>query len=323
MNQPMRMAVIGVGHFGRVHAGKVSQTDGAELVAVADVDAGRAAEVAGELGVAAVSDLAELYDKVDAVCVAVATRAHAEVAGAFLERGIHVLVEKPITPDVESARALIDTAAKNNVILQVGHLQRFFGVTEELRKRVSRPLFIECVRIAPFKQRGTDVNVILDLMIHDLQILHALDRSPLAEVRATGIEVLSGRVDIANARVVFESGAVANLTASRVSSERVRKLRAFSPSRYYSLDYREQEIKGYRLERESPQAGDGAAAGRRIVPDDLPVERQEPLRAELAAFAAACLGEAPALVDGVEGRRALATALAVTEEIAAGLGDTR
>jgi predicted dehydrogenase len=169
------------------------------------------------------------------------------------------------------------------------------------------PRFVEVQRLGVFSPRSLDVDVVLDLMIHDLQILHALDPSPLAEVRATGIPVLSPRVDIANARVELASGCVANLTASRVSAERVRKLRAFLPSRYYSLDYHAQEIKGYRLEE--------GGTGRRIVPDDLAIERAEPLRRELEAFVAACRGERPPLVDGAAGRQALATALAVVAAI--------
>jgi predicted dehydrogenase len=227
------------------------------------------------------------------------------------------LVEKPLAPSLAEADELLAAAgaapaaaAGGRPVLAVGHVEFFNPAVQALLAGGGAPRFVEVQRLSVFSPRSLDVDVILDLMIHDLQILHALDPSPVAEVRATGIEVLSDRVDIANARVALESGAVANLTASRVSSERVRKLRLFLPNRYYSLDYREQEIKGYRLT--------GDREGRRIVPDDLPVAREEPLRAELAAFAAACRGEPAPVVGGAEGRRALATALAVAAAIAAG-----
>ncbi len=192
-------------------------------------------------------------------------------------------------------------------MLAVGHVEFYNPAVQALLAVGTAPRFVEVQRLGVFSPRSLDVDVILDLMIHDLQILHALDPSPVAEVRATGIAVLSPRIDIANVRIELASGGVANLTASRVSSERVRKLRAFLPNRYYSLDYQAQEIKGYRLEETGTQ--------RRILPDDLPVERAEPLKRELEAFLAACRGEEAPRVDGVRGRQALATALAIVEAI--------
>ena len=250
------------------------------------------------------------------------TVAHAEVGCRLLERGLHVLVEKPMAAGLAEADALLAAAAGRagdkaggavgaaEPILAVGHVEFYNPAVQALLALGRPPRFVEVQRLSVFTPRSLDVDVILDLMIHDLQILHALDPTPVVEVRATGIDVLSARVDIANARVALASGCVANLTASRVSSERVRKLRVFQALSYYSLDYQQQEIKGYRL---SEQRG-----GREIVPDDLPVARVEPLRAELAAFAAACRGEAVSYVDGRQGRQALATALAVVEAIERG-----
>jgi predicted dehydrogenase len=216
------------------------------------------------------------------------------------------------TSSLAEADRLLERASARRPapVLAVGHVEFYNPAVQALAAVGIPPRFLEVQRLGVFSPRSLDVDVILDLMIHDLQILHALDGSEVAEVRATGIPVLSPRIDIANARVALASGCVANLTASRVSAERVRKLRAFLPSRYYSLDYQAQEIRGYRLETLETEKG-GARRERRIVPDDLAVERAEPLERELRAFVAACRGEQTPLVDGVQGRRALATALAV------------
>jgi predicted dehydrogenase len=326
MPEPLRVGLAGAGAMGRNHARLLADLDGVELAAVWDRDPEAAAAVARLYGVPAAASWQELADRSEAAVVAVPTAVHAELGCALLDRGLHLLVEKPMAASLAEADVLLAAATgasarrpaggRREPVVAVGHVEFFNPAVQALLAAGGRPRFVEVQRLSVFTPRSLDVDVVLDLMIHDLQILHALDPSPVAEVRATGIEVLSGRVDIANARVALESGAVANLTASRVSAERVRKLRAFLPNRYYSLDYREQEIKGYRLVREP--GGEGSCEARRIVPDDLPVERQEPLRAELAAFAAACRGEAAALVGGAEGRQALATALAVTAAIAGG-----
>jgi len=231
--------------------------------------------------------------------------AHADMGCALLARGLHVLIEKPLAASLAEADRLL--AAAGDRVLAVGHVEFFNPAVQALLAVNTPPRFVEVQRLGVFSPRSLDVDVILDLMIHDLQILHALDPSPVEEVRATGIAVLSPRIDIANVRLQFASGGVANLTASRVSSERARKLRAFLPNRYYSLDYQAQEIKGYRLEE-----GGGE---RRILPDDLAVERAEPLKRELEAFLAACRREPAPRVDGARGRQALATALAVVEAI--------
>jgi predicted dehydrogenase len=278
---------------------------GAELVGVHDVSAAAAEAVAREHGTRAYASLDALAGEIEAAVVAVPTLAHAEVGVRLLDRGLHVLVEKPMAASLAEADRLLERAGARRPapVLAVGHVEFYNPAVQALAGLAIPPRFLEVQRLGVFSPRSLDVDVILDLMIHDLQILHALDGSEVAEVRATGIPVLSPRIDIANARVALASGCVANLTASRISAERVRKLRAFLPSRYYSLDYQAQEIRGYRLDAEG--------AARRIVPDDLPVERAEPLKRELEAFVAACRGGRTPLVDGARGRQALATALAV------------
>jgi predicted dehydrogenase len=275
------------------------------MVGIYDARREQAEAVAAEHGCTVWDSLEDLASRLDAAVVAVPTVAHAEIGCALLRRGLHVLVEKPIASSLAEGDALL--AARGDRVLAVGHVEFYNPAVQALLAAGLPPRFIEVERLAVFTPRSLDVDVVLDLMIHDLQILHALDPSPVAEVRATGIAVLSAKVDIANARIALASGCVANVTASRVSAERVRKLRVFSPRRYHSLDYQQQEIKGYRLE-----AGGGAP---QIVKDDLAVEKAEPLRRELEAFVAACRGERVPLVDGAAGRRALATALAVGEAI--------
>jgi predicted dehydrogenase len=271
-----------------------------ELVGVHDPD-----PKAGELGVRVFDRLDDLAGEIDAAVVAAPTVAHADIGCFLLHRRVHVLVEKPIASSLAEADRLLE--AQEDRVLAVGHVEFYNPAVQALVGVGTPPRFVEVQRLGVFSPRSLDVDVVLDLMIHDLQILQALDPSPVVEVRATGINVLSPRVDICNARVELGSGCVANLTASRVSSERVRKLRAFLPSRYYSLDYHAQEIRGYRLEE-----GDG---GRKILPSDLPVTRAEPLLRELEAFVTACRGEKAPLVTGEAGRRALETALAVVEAI--------
>lgn len=292
--------MVGTGAMGRNHVRILSSLPGVELVGIHDPD-----PKAGELGVPVFERLDDLAGGIDAAVVAAPTVAHADIGSFLLQRGIHVLVEKPIASSLAEADRLLE--AQGDRVLAVGHVEFYNPAVQALVGVGTPPRFVEVQRLGVFSPRSLDVDVVLDLMIHDLQILQALDPSPVAEVRATGINVLSPRVDICNARVELGSGCVANLTASRVSSERVRKLRAFLPSRYYSLDYHAQEIRGYRLEE-----GDG---GRKILPADLPVTKAEPLLRELEAFTAACRGEEAPLVTGEAGRRALETALAVVEAI--------
>jgi predicted dehydrogenase len=301
----LRMGVVGTGAMGRNHVRILSSLPGVELVGVHDPDPQAAEGVAREHGARVFERLDDLAGGIEAAVVAVPTVAHADIGCALLGRGIHLLVEKPMAANLTEADRLL--AAQGDRVLAVGHVEFYNPAVQALVSVGIPPRFVEVQRLGVFSPRSLDVDVVLDLMIHDLQILQALDPSPVAEVRATGINVLSPRVDICNARVELASGCVANLTASRVSSERVRKLRAFLPSRYYSLDYQAQEIRGYRLEE-----GDG---GRKILPADLPVTQAEPLLKELEAFVAACQGEEAPLVTGAAGRRALETALAVVEAV--------
>lgn len=302
---PLRVGVFGTGSMGRNHVRLLSSLPGAELVGVYDPNPEAAGAVAREHGARVFPSLEALAAEIEAAVVAVPTVAHADMGCALLERGLHVLIEKPLAASLEEADRLLEAAGGQ--VLAVGHVEFFNPAVQALLSVGSAPRFVEIQRLGVFSPRSLDVDVVLDLMIHDLQILHALDPSPVAEIRATGIAVLSHRIDIANVRVELASGCVTNLTASRVSSERARKLRAFLPNRYYSLDYQAQEIKGYRLE--------DAGGERRILPDDLPVERAEPLKRELESFLAACRGEDVPRVDGAQGRRALETALAVVEAI--------
>jgi predicted dehydrogenase len=291
--------------MGRNHVRLLSSLPGAELVGVYDPRPEAAEAAAHEHGARVFPRLEDLAGEIEAAVVAAPTVAHADMGCALLERGLHVLIEKPLAASLEEADRLLERAGDR--VLAVGHVEFFNPAVQALLSVGSAPRFVEIQRLGVFSPRSLDVDVVLDLMIHDLQILHALDPSPVTEVRATGIAVLSPRIDIANVRIELASGGVASLTASRVSSERARRLRAFLPNRYYSLDYQAQEIKGYRLEE--------TGADRRILPDDLPVERAEPLKRELEAFLAACRGEDVPRVNGAQGRRALETALAVVEAI--------
>ena len=235
------IAVVGVGSFGRQHARVLSSLPGAELVAVADRDLERAKTVAAELDCAALNSHEALAGRVTAAVVAVPTALHAEIGGALLASGIDVLVEKPIAPDLDSAQALIDAAETHGRILQVGHLERFNPIVEALQQAATLPLFFEVHRMSTFSPRSLDVDVILDLMIHDLDIVLSMIDSPLQRLEATGIPILSTKADIASVRLVFENGCVANLTASRISTEKIRKLRLFQPRQYISIDYARQD----------------------------------------------------------------------------------
>jgi predicted dehydrogenase len=298
----VRVAVIGVGHLGQHHARIYAELPGVELMAVVDVSEGRRREVGGRLHVPALADYRELLGRVDGVSVAVQTEAHCEIARAFLEAGTDVLVEKPITRTVEEAEALVVLAARGGRILQVGHSERYNGAVQALVKAVHDPGFIEVHRMGPFPGRGTDVDVVLDLMIHDIDIILTLVHSPLTGVSAVGVPVVSERVDIANARLEFASGCVANITASRVSGERLRKIRVFQRDTYFVLDYAAQELNLFRQ-----VVGDGGGRGR-LTRVEVPVARAEPLRQELEAFAECIRTRRPPLVGGEAGRDAVAVA---------------
>ncbi len=306
---PVRIAVIGVGHLGRHHARLLSSLDGADLVAVVDVVPERAAAVAEAAETEALSDYRELFGRVDAVSVAVPTVDHLTVARPFLERGVSVLVEKPMASSLDEADAMLRLAAASGATLAVGHTERFNPAVERALPVLKTPRFIEVHRLSGFPERSLDIDVIFDVMIHDLDILLAVDSSEVVSVEAVGVPVLTSKVDIANARLRFASGCIANVTASRISRDKVRKVRFFQPDMYVSIDYGDQELEIWRLR---PRPGDRPA----IEGGKLPIERDEPLRRELMDFVDAVrTGRAPT-VPGEAGRRALALATRVAETIA-------
>lgn len=297
-----RIGVVGTGAMGTNHVRVLKRMDRAELVGVFDVSSERAETVAADHGTRAFAELSRLVDSVDGVVLATPTVSHAEIGCEILRRGRHLLVEKPIADTLANADELLAAAADGQ--LAVGHVEFFNPAVQALlTSGIGPPGFVEIHRLAAFSRRSLDIDVVLDLMIHDLQILHALDPSGLAELRATGVQVLSERADIANARLELDSGCVANITASRVSAERIRKLRVFAPPSYYSIDYHQQQVNGVALE-----SGGGE---RRFVPSRLDVRPADSLERELTAFVEAINGRPAGLVDGVAGRRALETALAV------------
>jgi predicted dehydrogenase len=296
----IRVGVVGVGALGQHHARVCAALDGAALAGIYDVDAARAAEVAGRHGVRTFAHLRDVVEAADAVCVAVPTVDHHRVARALLDAGRHVLLEKPMCSTVVEAEDLIAAAAERGLVLQVGHVERFNPAADVLRENAVRPRFIEVHRLAPFTPRSLDVDVVLDLMIHDLDIVLALDGSQAVQVDAVGVPVLTPRVDIANARLRFASGLIANLTASRVSAEKVRKFRVFSPRTYISADFAAREAQVYRLT-------DGAE-GPEIQSHRTSAPDEEPLRRQLAAFVAAVRDRARPVVSGADGLRALSLA---------------
>ena len=295
-----------MGALGRHHTRILNTLPGVELVGIFDTKRETAEAVATEHGAKVAGSFDELAGAIDIAVLAVPTVLHAELGVDLLGRGIHLLVEKPIAASLAEADRLIEAAARAKRVLAVGHVEFHNPAVQALVTLDPKPRFLEVERLGVFSPRSLDVDVILDLMIHDLQIVEALDPSPVAEIRATGIAVLSNRIDMVNARVALESGLVANLTASRVSSERVRKLRAFCHDQYFSVDYPTQEIKGYRLVKDP-------ATGPRIEPAAPPVEKAEPLVNELSAYVRSCRGEPALQVDGPAGRRALAVALDILD----------
>jgi len=307
--RPLRVAVVGVGHLGQHHARIYAALPGCRLVAVADADAARAREVAARHQVEALDDHRRLDGLVDLVSVAVPTEVHREVASFFLQRGVSALVEKPIAPTLEDGQALIEDARRAGALLGVGHTERFNPAVAALTARAREPRFIESHRLGSFAPRSLDIDVVLDLMIHDIDIALDLVRSPVHSVEAIGVAALTPRVDIANARIVFASGCVANLTASRISAARTRKIRVFQRDSYLSCDCADRSVEHYRLERRS--AGERPS----IVKDQVDVAQDEPLRRELEAFVTARAGGAAYPVPGEAGLAALEVALSVAARI--------
>lgn len=313
----LRAAVIGVGYLGRFHAQKYATLPECTLVAVADARADAGAAVAQELGTRAVRDYRELLGQVDAVSIATPTAAHFEIALAFLASGAHVLVEKPITSTVAQARQLVAAARAAGRVLQVGHLERFNPAIIAAEPHLHAPRFIDCQRLAPFRERGTDVNVVLDLMIHDLDIVQSIVGSAIESIDAIGTPVFSPEIDIANARIRFANGCVANATASRVSLKTERKLRIFQDDAYLSLDLQQKLLT---VIRKQPAAA--VAAGGAQLPVSISEQSFEPgdaLLSEIEAFLASCRGERPVVVSGEDGARALQTAVAIAAAVSAGV----
>ena len=325
MAQPtIRLGVIGTGSMGKNHARIFSELPGAKFTAILDTREDVAREMAAKFGAEPVTSLEKFIPLVDAVTVATPTVTHFEIAKALLEAGKHVLVEKPFTETPEQARELCDLAQARGLVLQVGHIERFNPVMPALEKRLNAPRFIEATRLSPYPVRSLDVGVVLDVMIHDLEIILHLVRSPWVQVDAVGVAILSKREDIANVRIRFENGCVANITASRISQDKVRKIRVFQPDAYLSLDYQKQE--GYLLrlavegEKESSFLGKifGLAtefAGKRIVREPVAIDKDEPLKRELVSFVECARARAQPKVSGREATAALELALEITRKI--------
>ncbi len=306
----LRAAVIGVGYLGNFHAQKYAAIPGIELVGVVDNDPKRAAEIAAALGTRAYSDHRELIGLVDAVSVVVPTQYHHSVARDFLAAGVHVLIEKPITVTIEEADELIALAEKNHAVFQVGHLERFNPVLVALDGIMQKPLFIESVRIAPFKPRGTDVNVVLDLMIHDIEIIQHIVKSPVERVDAIGAPVFTGEEDIANARILFENGCVANVTASRISLKSERKMRIFQRDTYITLDFQNRKV--LVAQKGSGELFPGIP---NVKVDERELGEADALRSEIESFIAAIREGKPPQVSGRDGRMALETALKINTSL--------
>jgi predicted dehydrogenase len=310
MPKRIRTAVVGAGYFGRFHANHYARNPRAELVAVVDADEARAKEVAAEFGAEAAFDYRDILGRVDAVSVAVPTPRHADVAHTLLEAGIHLLIEKPITDSVASARAITDLADARKLVLQVGHIERFSSAYRTLAALVSEPLYFESYRIAPWKKRGIEVDVVLDLMIHDIDMIMGLVGSPVTSVHAVGTPVLAKNIDLANARITFESGCVANVTASRVSYKTERRMRVFANNHYVNCDLGTGKIFGYRL-RGNPMT-EGLSA---IATETLEIPKQDSLANEIDAFLDCIVNGNKPLVDGRAGSEALRVASMINESI--------
>jgi len=318
---PVRIGVVGAGALGFHHTRILRDVPGAQLMGFHDANRERSGKVSAELGVKAFDTLEELLDKVQAVSIAVPTPAHYAIAAPALERGLHVLIEKPIAATLEEADALLAIAKRTGAVVQTGHVERFNRAVRAALPYVDAPRFIESDRLAPFNPRGSDVAVVLDLMIHDIDLVRTFVGGHIADVSAVGVPVLTPFVDIANARLSFEAGAVANITASRVSRERMRKLRIFQQSGYLSLDLAAGTGEFYRLRRDVDlgalvRDAQGAQALETFVERvALEAPEGEPLRLELEAFVQGVTGDGPIQVTGEDGREALAVALTIVRDI--------
>jgi predicted dehydrogenase len=307
-----RCGVVGVGYLGRFHAQKYAALENAQLVGVVDSNREQVEKVAQETGSTPFSDHRQLFGQVEAVSIAVPTLHHYSVAKEFLERGIHVLIEKPITATLQEAQELNAIAKKTGALIQVGHLERFSPGLMAAATQCQNPLFIESTRLAPFKLRGSDVNVVLDLMIHDVDIILDLVKSPLRSIAASGARVLSNDIDIANARLEFENGCIANVTSSRVSLKTERKMRIFQPGAYLSVDFQARGLSVYRLGE-----GEQFPGVPEIVAEQKSYGESDPLNAEIMAFLDSIQNQTPVVVTGEDGERALRAAFQITDLVLA------
>jgi predicted dehydrogenase len=314
MSQLLKVAVVGVGHLGKWHADKYAVASNCELVAVVDSNTANAREVAQKHGVEVYSNYRDIIPLVDAISLVVPTSLHYKIAREFLEAGIHCLIEKPITESIAEAETLIEIARKQNLVLQVGHIERFNSVMIGIEEHLEKPQFLESTRLAPFTLRATDVSVILDLMIHDIDIILDLIGSPVKQISASGISVLSDTIDIANARIEFENRCVANVTASRISRKRERKLRIFQKDAYMSADLQDKMLAINRKGETDNEAG-----FKDITHTELRFEDNDALNLEILDFINAITTGGQPKVSGEDGKRALETAIAITSQIAESL----
>lgn len=304
----IRVGVVGIGHLGNYHLQKYAKISNCKITAVADTETARAGRAAALYNCQAFTDHKQMLGRVDAVSIAVPTGYHHQVARGFLAAGIDVLIEKPLCATLEEADDLLELAAKNNIVLQVGFVERFNPAVMALEKIITRPLFIEVHRIHPFFERGTDVDVILDLMIHDLDLVLKFVRQPVVNVEAVGLPVLSGKIDISNARLTFAGGCIANLTASRISAKTMQKLRFFGPEGYHSVDTRKREIISFN----KIIGPDGKG---QIVQNSIEVGSHDPLEEEIRSFINAVQTRARPVVSGEDGRSSLALAVEILQKM--------
>lgn len=304
----IKIGVVGIGHLGNYHLQKYQKLDNCELIGVSDAIYERAKRAAETYGCQAFTDYRNLLDKVDAVSIAVPTGEHFQVAGDFLAAGIDVLIEKPICATVKEADELIELAGKNKLILQVGFVERFNPAVMALDKVITRPLFIEVHRLHPFFERGTDVDVVLDLMIHDLDIILKFVDSKIKSLEAVGVPVLSDKVDISNVRLSFVCGCIANITASRISAKTMQKIRFFSPEGYHAVDYQKREI--ISLNKQA-----NAEGKQQIVQNNIEVGSHDPLEEEIRSFVEAVVNRTAPLVSGEDARKSLALAVEIIRKM--------
>lgn len=299
----VKVGIVGVGHLGSIHAKVYSKLNNVDLVGVCDCNIERALEIGKKYHTNSYADYEELFDKVDAASIVVPTSMHYNIAKEFLNQGIHVLIEKPITKTLSEADELIEIAKNKRLIIQVGHVERFNAAVLALEHVLTKPRFLECQRLGPFHKRVEDVGVVLDLMIHDIDIVLGLIKQEVINIEAVGLSTMSDHEDVANVRLIFEDGTIADITASRVTKDVVRKIRIFQEDSYISLDYVNQEVTLFKK------------TGKKILKEKVKIKKTEPLKEELHSFIECVRTGRKPIVSGVEGRRALAVALAILEKI--------